>query len=149
MSSDGGITLKDVVNAVNTLTQQNKTVTIASIRRVIGRGNSERIKTLWGLLGEPAVNRLSTAEVSDRLIAKMLSENLTKNAGVQGQLVEVLDTVNELQEKISDTFERVNRVISLAQLVIMVNLNDISEISDLQSKLKKEIADLKYILENK
>jgi len=148
MSSDGGITFKDVVIAVDTLMQQNKPVSIAAIRRVIGRGNPERIKKLWGVLGEPAVNRLSSAEASDRSIAKMLSENLEKNAGVQGQLVEVLDTVNELQERMNDTFVRVNRVISLAQTVIMINLNDISEISDLQNKLRKEIADLKYILEN-
>lgn len=148
MSSDGGITFKDVVIAVDTLMQQNKAVSIAAIRRVIGRGNPEKIKMLWRLLGDPAVNRVSMAETSDRLIAKMLSENLTKNEGVQGHLVEVLDTINELQERMNDTFAQVNRALLLAQTVIMVNLNDIGEISDLQNRLRKEIADLKYILEN-
>ncbi|MFJ2362231.1 DNA-binding protein [Pseudomonas sp. NPDC087697] len=149
MSSDGGITFKDVAIAVDSLIRQNKPVSIAAIRRFIGRGDRQRIKMLWRLLNEPAINRLSAAEASDKLIATILSENLRKNAGVPGQLVEILDAINELQDRMDETFSRASQVLSLAHTIIMVNVHDISELSDLQHKLKKEIADLKYLLENK
>jgi hypothetical protein len=149
MSSGGGITFKDVTNAVEFLVQQDKPVNIAAIRRVLGRGSHQRIKMLWGLINEPEVKRLTVMSALDAEIAIILSENSTKNAGVQGQLVEALDAVNQLQEQMEDAFTRVARVVSLAQTVIMVNLNDISEVSDLQSKLKQEITELKYMFEHR
>lgn len=149
MSSGGGITFRDVANAVESLVRQDKPVNIAAIRRILGRGSHEKIKMLWGLINEPEAKRLAAMSALDVEIATILSENSTKNAGVQGQLVEALDTVNELQEQMEDAFLRVARIISLAQTVIMVNLNDIAEVSDLQSKLKQEIAELKYIFEHR
>lgn len=149
MSSDGGVTLRDVALAVNSLEKNNKTVNITAIRRFLGRGDHQRIKMLWELLKEPAINKLSAAEASDKLIAAVLSENLKKNAGVPGQLMEILHEINELQQRIDDTFIRAGQVLSLAHTVIMVNVYDIGVLSDLQNKLKKEIAELRYLIEHK
>ncbi|MNG10885.1 hypothetical protein D3C84_943820 [compost metagenome] len=104
---------------------------------------------LWELLKEPEIKRLSVAETSDKLIATVLSENLEKNAGVPGQLMEVLQEINELQHRMDDAFTRARQVLSSAHTVIMISVYDIGVITDLQDKLKKEIAELRYLIEHK
>ncbi|MBH1966830.1 MAG: hypothetical protein I8H81_01430 [Pseudomonadales bacterium] len=149
MAGTKGTKLAEVVQAVEALKRNNMPVNVAAVLRILGGRSRQGVKRLLRLVMEPECQRISKIEAEDRLVTRLLSENATMNAGVPGQLVELLDEVNGLQEQVDATFDRAVRVMSLMQTVMLENINTISELSSVQETLKRELAELRYILNNR
>lgn len=149
MAGTKGTKLAEVVQAVEALKRNNMPVNVAAVLRILGGRSRQGVKRLLRLVMEPECQRISKIEADDRLVTRLLSENATMNAGVPGQLVELLDEVNGLQEQVDATFDRAVRVMSLMQTVMLENINTISELSSVQETLNRELAELRYILNNR
>lgn len=143
------IKLSDVEQAVELLHRKKAHVTAASVHKILGRGSYRNVKKLLGLVLDPAAERLSRIEYSDSLIVRLLSENSNLTAGVPGQLVDLLDEVGQLHDRLDETFDHVTRILSLVQTVILENLNAVSETSSEQEKIRKQILELKQALKGR
>lgn len=149
MDDTKAVQLADVVKAAEALTRQNMPVNVSAVRRMLGRGSHPAVLKLLKLVVEPENQRVSKIEAQDRLIAKLLSENATVNAGVPGQLVELLDEIRVMQGHLDATFDRAFRILSLVQTVILENISTIDELSGAQETIRRELAELRYILNHR
>ncbi|WP_143024302.1 hypothetical protein [Pseudomonas abietaniphila] len=149
MARNRDIKLSDVQEAVDFLNRNNSRISIAAVHKILGRGTHQSVKLLLSMVLEPAAERMSRIEYSDSAIQKLLSENANLNAGVPGQLVELMDEIGQLHDRLDTTFDHATRILSLVQTVILENLNAISLLSSEQERIRKDMSELRNILKKR